>query len=166
MPWRTAFQNAAVTLEIAGRRAGKPERDRVLELFGRFGLMAKRGALTQELSGGMKQRVAVIRSLVAHPQILLMDEPFSAVDFVTRLEADTLLRHFCRDLGATVLLVTHNIEEAIFLSDRVVVMRGAPGRIVEVVPTVLPATHDDAVNYRTAPGFGNLFRRIWSALEG
>jgi NitT/TauT family transport system ATP-binding protein len=166
LPWRTAFQNAAVGLEIAGRERGKPERDRVLELFARFGLSGKRDGLPRELSGGMRQRVAVIRCLAAQPRMIFMDEPFSAVDFVTRLEADTMLRYFCRDLGATVVVVTHNIEEAIFLGDRVVVMGGAPGRIVAEFDTTLSVAHDNAVNYRAAPEFGRLFRDIWKTLEG
>ncbi len=164
LPWRTLLQNAALGLEVRSK-INSGGIDGVLSLIKQYGLAGFEDALPHELSGGMKQRVAVIRALAATPSILLCDEPFSAVDFVTRLELNSRFRRMCRIRGTTTVFVTHNIEEAIFLGDTVHVMSGRPARIKSSYPATLSLERDDAVKCRTSPEFSTLFNDIWGDLE-
>ena len=137
LPWRTAQDNVKLPLEVVGYPAA--ERDaRCLDLLRSVGLEKFRHAYPNELSGGMKQRVAIVRALSWNPPILLMDEPFSALDELTKNQLqDDLLGIWGRE-RKTILFVTHNISEAVYLADRVVVMSAHPGRIKTVIDVKLP----------------------------
>ena len=134
-PWKTVTQNIAFGLEVA--RWPRERRDeRVRELLGVVGLGEFADALPKELSGGMRQRVAIARALAPEPDLLLLDEPFGALDAQTKRHLQDFLLTVWRQVGATILMVTHDVEEAIYLSSRIYVMSARPGRIVEeiVVP--------------------------------
>ena len=131
-PWRTVADNVAFGLECL--RLGRAERRaRVSEMLGVVGLSEFAGLLPRELSGGMRQRVAIARALVTEPDLLLLDEPFGALDAQTRQSLHEFLRLVWQRTAATVLLVTHDVGEAVYLSERVVVMSGRPGRVTEEV---------------------------------
>jgi NitT/TauT family transport system ATP-binding protein len=136
LPWRTVDQNARLLLDV-NRRPG-PDRPTTTELLDRVGLARFAGAYPHELSGGMQQRVALVRAMALGAPLLLMDEPFAALDEITRADMRHLLTALCEPLAATVLFVTHSIAEAVFLSDRVVVLSARPGRIVGVEDIGLP----------------------------
>jgi NitT/TauT family transport system ATP-binding protein len=139
LPWRSALDNVRLPLEVVDYPQAEREA-RCLELLRGVGLEKFRDAYPHELSGGMKQRVAIVRALSWNPSILLMDEPFSALDELTKNQLqDDLLGIWGRE-KKTVLFVTHNISEAIYLADRVVVMSAHPGRIKKVIPVELPRT--------------------------
>jgi ABC-type nitrate/sulfonate/bicarbonate transport system ATPase subunit len=158
-PWLTVEQN--IEFGPRERRVSKAERrNRVRRLIASIGLSGFERRYPQELSGGMRQRVALGRVLVNDPKILLMDEPFAALDAQTRtLMQDELLRVWSRE-RRTVLFITHNIEEAILLGDRVVVMTARPGRIKEIVAVDLPRPRDV-----TSTDFNAIRRRVSALLE-
>ena len=136
-PWLTVWQNVSFGLAIRG--ASQAERRAVAaEALQRVGLSAAMDKRPDELSGGMRQRVAVARALAMRPKVLLMDEPFAALDVQTRARMQDFLLDVWRDSGASVLFVTHHIDEAVALADRVVVFTSRPGRIKTVFPITLP----------------------------
>ncbi|MBY0321098.1 MAG: ABC transporter ATP-binding protein [Reyranella sp.] len=136
-PWLTVWQNVSFGLAIRG--ASQAERRKVAaEALQRVGLKAAMDKRPDELSGGMRQRVAVARALAMRPKVLLMDEPFAALDVQTRARMQDFLLDVWRDSGASVLFVTHHIDEAVALADRVVVFTARPGRIKTIVPIDLP----------------------------
>ena len=140
-PWLTVGQNVAFGLSIAGMKPA--ERDETArEALRRVGLIEAIGKRPDELSGGMRQRVAVARALAMKPRVLLMDEPFAALDVQTRAKMQDFLLDVWRGSGASVLFVTHHIDEAVALADRVVVFTSRPGRIKTVVPVDLPRPRD------------------------
>jgi len=141
MPWRDALGNASVPLENAG--AGRREaRARAAELFAELGLAGFEEARSWELSGGMRQRVAFARSLAPDPRVLLMDEPLSALDALTREQLYEDIQRIWIERRKTIVLVTHNVREAVCLGDRVVLMSPRPGRIREEFPIRLPRPRD------------------------
>lgn len=164
LPWRTLLQNACLGAEI---REGLTTVvvDRIKSEVKRYGLAGFEGHLFSELSGGMRQRTDIIRALESRPKLLFCDEPFSAVDFVTRLSLSTRFKQMCKIGGITTLFITHNIEEAIFLGDEILVMSKRPGRIVSRHRPSFSSERQDAVELRQSPEFGCLFRTIWSELE-
>jgi NitT/TauT family transport system ATP-binding protein len=132
LPWRTAIDNAMFPYEIMNQKS--PEaRSKVENLFSLAGLEGFEDAYPKQLSGGMKQRVAIVRALSYDPPILLMDEPFGAVDAITRDSLNNILLNIWRETRKTIVFVTHSISEAIYLSDRILVMSTHPGRIVDEV---------------------------------
>ena len=133
LPWRTVRGNARLLVDVRGRAARRPAsglgRAEVDELLAEVGLADFLDAYPHELSGGMQQRVALVRAFALDAPVLLMDEPFAALDEITRAEMRYLLLRLCERRGATVVFVTHSIAEAVMLSDRVVVMTGRPGHV-------------------------------------
>ena len=134
-------QNASFGLSIRGESAGA-RRTAAREVLARVGLTEAMNKRPDELSGGMRQRVAVARALAMRPKVLLMDEPFAALDVQTRAKMQDFLLDVWRDSGASVLFVTHHIDEAVALADRVVVFTSRPGRIKTIVPVDIPRPRD------------------------
>jgi len=162
-PWRTALENAELGCEIRGVPAAE-RRARVLDLFGKVGLKGFEKAHPKQLSQGMRQRVALVRTFALTSPILLMDEPFGALDAQTKLQLeDVLLQLWQRD-GRTVLFITHDLSEAVTMSDRVIVMSSRPGRIVADVPITLPRPRSVRALQKD-PAFHELYAQVWSKLE-
>jgi NitT/TauT family transport system ATP-binding protein len=141
LPWLSAFDNVALPYKMAGR---KVERDRVSALLDMVGLAGFERSLPRHLSGGMKQRVSIARSLVLEPRLLLLDEPFAAVDAVTRRKLTVEVQALIARLDVTTILVTHSVEEAVMMADRVVVLSRHPGRVhtIEPVPFARPRSEE------------------------
>ena len=152
-PWRTVERNVAFGLELL--RVDKTERARRVDWYlDEIGLAGLRRSLPRQLSGGQQQRVAIARALACEPEVLLLDEPFGALDVQTKEDMQVLIRQVWRDTGATVLMVTHDVEEAVFLGQRVVVLACDPGRMVAEIPVPLPDDRDLAI--KRAPTFLSL----------
>jgi NitT/TauT family transport system ATP-binding protein len=162
LPWRTVFANAIIGREVAGR-VGPPERRRTLELLKLVGLEGFENYHPRQLSGGMRQRVNLARALAIDPQVLLMDEPFSSLDAQTREIMQTELMRIWEAGRKTVLFVTHQIDEAVFLADRVLVFARRPGRLRESVAIELPRPRTLAIK-RTAE-FVRYVDHIWRLIE-
>ncbi|MBE6994161.1 MAG: ABC transporter ATP-binding protein [Ruminococcaceae bacterium] len=161
-PWRSIWSNVLLGPELRGETALR--RDRAQELLERYGLASFARKTPSQLSGGMRQRVALIRTLVPDPEILLLDEPFSALDYQTRLSVSADIYGIIRRERKTALLVTHDISESVSLSDRVVVLSGRPGRV--------KAIHDLAalrglppMARRERDDFRRCFNEIWKELD-
>jgi NitT/TauT family transport system ATP-binding protein len=137
MPWRTVLDNVLFTMEVL-RRNDKAARARAIQLLEMVGLGDFLRARPHQLSGGMQQRVALCRALIHQPKMLLMDEPFGALDELTRLEMNDLLLRIRKEVGATVLFVTHSISEAVYVSDQIVVFSRRPARVATKIPNALP----------------------------
>ncbi len=161
LPWRTAAGNVALTHELTGGRAARPD---VLAQLGRVGIRAFADFHPRELSGGMRQRVALARALAHEPRLLLMDEPFGALDELSREELRRELLRIWERERISVLFVTHSIREAVLLSDRVVVMSPGPGRVVANLPIELARPRADGIE--ETPQFAEHARRVRAALEG
>jgi len=156
-PHRTVLENVGFGLELAAasQRLSRAEREaRAREWIKKVGLGGHERKYPHQLSGGQQQRVAIARSLVLKPRIILMDEPFSALDEPTRLDMQRLIMDLWHEVEATVMLVTHSISEGVFLGDRVWVMGRAPGRIVRQFDDVIPKTRDaDPLTVQESPAF-------------
>lgn len=161
-PWRTVADNIGYGLELAGLDAGA-RRERVARAVDRAGLTGFERAYPASLSGGMRQRASLMRTLVREPEILLMDEPFGALDTHTKLDMhDVLLRIWERE-KQTVLFVTHDLGEALTLSDRILLFSARPGRIKDSFAVPFPRPRD-GVAMRETPEYAALFSRVWHAL--
>jgi ABC-type nitrate/sulfonate/bicarbonate transport system ATPase subunit len=163
LPWRSALANAALALECAG--AGKAEARRAAQpLFERFGLSGFEQARPHELSGGMRQRVALARTFLSGRPLLLLDEPFASLDQITRGSLQEWLAEALRQEQRTVVLVTHDVQEALYLADRVAIMSPRPGRIVAEIPVPMqrPRPRRQTI---TSADFAALERRALDALE-
>ncbi len=141
MPWASAFDNVRLPLRLAGRGAAEV-RDEVMAVLARVGLADFAHAFPRELSGGMRMRVSIARALVTRPELLLLDEPFAALDEITRGRLDDDLLELWREHGLTVVFVTHSVYEAVYLSTRVAVLAGRPGRVVESIGIDVPERGD------------------------
>jgi NitT/TauT family transport system ATP-binding protein len=160
--WRTVLENVQLPLELAGRpRVERQERPRALLRL--VGLDEFAAHYPWQLSGGMQQRVSIARALALNPSILLMDEPFGALDEMTRERLNQELLQVCAETGATVLFVTHSIAEAVFLSTRIVVMSPRPGRIERIVTVDLPRPRVDKT--RAEPRFFELVTTVRQSLR-
>jgi NitT/TauT family transport system ATP-binding protein len=161
-PWRTVADNIGYGMELAG--VPKAERaERVATCLDQAGLREFADAYPSSLSGGMRQRAALMRTLVIEPQILLMDEPFGALDTHTKIDMhDVLLKIWDRE-KQTVLFVTHDLGEALTLADRIILFSARPGKIKEMFAVDLPRPRD-AVTLRETPRYGELFTHIWHSL--
>jgi NitT/TauT family transport system ATP-binding protein len=167
LPWRTVAGNVALPLELHAAASGRSAR--VAELLEMVGLADFADRYPDQLSGGMQQRVAIARALAEQPRLLLMDEPFGALDEMTREKMQTELVRISAETGAAVVFVTHSIPEAVFLSDRVVVMSPRPGCIQEIVPMQLGADAARAArteDLREERGFFDMVTAVREALHG
>jgi NitT/TauT family transport system ATP-binding protein len=162
LPWRTVLANAMIGPEIAGSD-GEPEKRRTLDLLKLVGLGGFEAYFPRQLSGGMRQRVNLARALAIDPEILLMDEPFSALDAQSREIMQTELLRIWEQGRKTVLFVTHQIDEAVFLADRVLVFARRPGRIQEAVEIDLPRPR--ALGVKRTPEFVAYVDHIWKLIE-
>lgn len=161
LPWRTVLANVLFPMEIAGRSDAGAEK-RAMELLDLVGLAGFAKSRPHQLSGGMKQRVALCRALVPQPSLLLMDEPFGALDELTRMEMQDLLLDIRRLSGTTVVFVTHSISEAIYLADEVLVFSRRPGRVIDRIRTGLAYPRKPALRY--TPAFTALEQRAGAGL--
>ena len=162
LPWRTVLANAMIGREVAGP-IGAAERKRTLDLLKLVGLGGFENYYPRQLSGGMRQRVNLARALAIDPEMLLMDEPFAALDAQTREIMQTELLRIWEQGRKTVLFVTHQIDEAVFLSDRVLVFARRPGRLQEEVKIALPRPRD--LEIKRTPEFVALVDQIWRMIE-
>ncbi|HSF94024.1 MAG TPA: ABC transporter ATP-binding protein [Thermohalobaculum sp.] len=163
LPWRTVRRNVALPLEVLGRDPGA-HRETVDAMIGLVGLAGFEDSLPGELSGGMRQRVAIARALVTSPAVLFMDEPFGALDQILRRQMNVELQRIWSETGSTALLVTHGIDEAVFLADRVAIMASNPGRIVETID--IPFARPRETGLFASPGFHELNDHIAGVLHG
>jgi NitT/TauT family transport system ATP-binding protein len=143
MPWATVFDNVRLPLRLQGRSAASV-RDEVMQVLDLVGLTEFAAAFPRELSGGMRMRVSIARALATRPNLLLLDEPFAALDEITRGRLDDDLRRIWREQSLTVVFVTHSVYEAVYLSSRIAVFSGRPGRIVESIDIDAALTRDEA----------------------
>jgi NitT/TauT family transport system ATP-binding protein len=164
-PWKNVRDNAAFGLKARG--FGKAERYRMVQpILDKVGLRGFEDALPHQLSGGMKQRVAIARAFANDPEIMLMDEPFAALDEQTKLILQAELLRIWEESRKTVLYVTHSIDEAITLADHVLVMSARPGRVKEIIDVseIFPRPRDVAA-VKSSPHYGEVFGRIWNLLR-
>ncbi len=161
--WRTIYQNVLLGLEIQNKKT--PEHlEYVEQLLKDYGLYDFKNKRPSELSGGMKQRAALIRTLALKPEILLLDEPFSALDYQTRLMVSADICNLIRQTKKTVIIITHDLSEAISLTDRIIVLSRRPAIVKREVPIILSAEHGDPLGARNAPEFSRYFKLLWEEM--
>ena len=170
MPWRTTLRNVVLPLEITGRRyvVGRRTRERRLEraraLLASVGLAGFEGKMPYQLSGGMQQRANLCRAIIHKPEILLLDEPFGALDAFTREELWLAMQRLWLEEKFTAMLVTHDLQEAVFLADRIFVMSGRPGRILDVIDVAFPRPRPASL--LGEPAFTALVTRLRQTVAG
>jgi NitT/TauT family transport system ATP-binding protein len=163
-PWRTIIDNVSLGLEIAGK--SKAERYELAHQYlKRYGLAEFADAYPSQLSGGMRQRVALIRTLITDPDVILLDEPFSALDYQTRLVLEDEIVSILREFGKTVVLITHDIGEAISMSDRIAVMSKRPTLVKKIYDVGLARKHGSCLRARSDAAFQGFFDDIWADLD-
>ncbi|HJC37705.1 MAG TPA: ABC transporter ATP-binding protein [Candidatus Mediterraneibacter faecigallinarum] len=162
--WRTVYRNVILGLEIRGALTAESKK-KAESLLEQYGLLPFAHARPSELSGGMRQRAALIRTLILEPELLLLDEPFSALDYQTRLTVSDDIGQIIRRSGKTALLVTHDLSEAVSISDRVIILSERPASIARIVPIAFALEKDTPLNRRNAPEFKNYFNEIWKELN-
>ena len=162
--WRTIFSNVSLGLEIQ-KRLDEPAKHELQAMINTYGLGGFENARPSELSGGMRQRAALIRTLALKPDILLLDEPFSALDYQTRLEVCDDISSIIRRTHKTAILVTHDLSEAISVADRIVVLSARPGRVKSVLSIDFPEGCTRSLDRRNCPEFSNYFNSVWKELK-
>lgn len=162
--WRTIYNNVILGLEVQHMLTART-RQRAHELLDLYGLRQFEASRPSELSGGMRQRAALIRTLVLEPDLLLLDEPFSALDYQTRLNVGDDIGQIIRQENKSALLVTHDLSEAISLADRVIILSGRPASIKQTIPLIFNLESDTPLNRRNAPEFKTYFNLIWKELN-
>lgn len=162
--WRTIYHNVILGLEVQHMLSARTKA-RAHELLDIYGLRQFENAKPSELSGGMRQRAALVRTLVLEPDILLLDEPFSALDYQTRLNAGNDIGQIIRREKKTAVLVTHDLAEAVSLADRVIILSSRPASIVQTLSLKFALDKDTPLNRRDAPEFKTYFNLIWKELN-
>ena len=163
--WRTIIQNAALGLEIQKKMDHAAE-DRLHRLLKLYGLEQFEHSRPSELSGGMRQRAALIRTLALEPELLLLDEPFSALDYQTRLTVCDDISTIIRESRKTAILITHDLSEAVSAADRILVLTKRPGTICRILPVTFPPSANRPLERRNDPAFSLYFNEIWKTLQG
>lgn len=163
LEWRSILSNTMFGLEIKGKR-DKEAKDYVEELLKKYDLYDFKDKYPSELSGGMRQRVALIRTLAVKPKILLLDEAFSALDYQTRIMVTNDIYNILRKEGITAIIVTHDISEAISMSDRVIVLNTRPGTVKDIHKIDFGMENKNPINCRESPKFSQYFNTLWREL--
>jgi NitT/TauT family transport system ATP-binding protein len=163
LPWRTIMDNVILGLEVRGVDR-KTAAERARPLFEDYNLKGRENDYPSALSGGMRQRAALMRTLVMDPEILLMDEAYKALDYPLKIALESELLETVRRLRKTVIFVTHDIEEAVTLSDRVYVMKARPGQIIKEIKVDLGVESTDVQDRRMAPAFNHYYQLIWKSI--
>ena len=164
LEWRTIFENACLGLEIRNRLDGEHRR-MVRGLLDAYGLGQFEDARPSELSGGMRQRAALIRTLALEPDLLLLDEPFSALDYQTRLSVCDDISTIIRSRKKTAVLITHDLSEAVSVADRIVILTNRPGRIRKILPVSFEDGVTSPLERRNSPRFSSYFNEVWKILQ-
>ena len=164
LEWRSIYKNIVLGLEIRHSMTSETKH-KVLEYLNQYGLADFANARPSELSGGMRQRVALIRTLILEPDLLLLDEPFSALDYQTRLNVADDIGQIIRREKRSAILVTHDLSEAISLGDKVLVLSERPASIKKVIPLHFELKEDTPLNRRNAPEFKTYFNMVWKELN-
>ncbi|RKJ02679.1 ABC transporter ATP-binding protein [bacterium D16-54] len=162
--WRTIYDNVALGLEIQ-KKLNKSTHSQLKEMLQSYGLGGFEKARPSELSGGMRQRAALIRTLALKPDLLLLDEPFSALDYQTRLSVCDDISSIIRSTGKTAILITHDLSEAISVADRILILSSRPGRIKAILPIDFPPEYDSPLKRRNAGEFSAYFNQVWKLLQ-
>jgi len=162
MPWATVAENVWLPLRLAGRKRAEVEDD-IAQVLGLVGLSGFEDAYPRELSGGMKMRVSIARAMVTRPRLILMDEPFAALDEITRFKLNNDLLSMKAAMDCTVIFVTHSVFESVFLSDRIVIMAARPGRVIEELSVAEP--YPRAEDFRTSADYAAQCRAASAALK-
>lgn len=162
--WRTIYGNVSLGLEIQ-KKLNADSRKKLSEMLTTYGLSGFESAHPSELSGGMRQRAALIRTLALKPDLLLLDEPFSALDYQTRLAVCDDISSILRQTGKTAILITHDLAEAISVADRIVVLSARPGRVKSILPIAFDKEYNSPIKRRNAPHFSEYFNQVWEELQ-
>ena len=162
--WRNIFSNISLGLEIQ-KRLDEPARQELLEMMAAYGLAGFEYAKPSELSGGMRQRAALIRTLALKPDLLLLDEPFSALDYQTRLSVCDDISSIIRQTHTTAILVTHDLSEALSVADRILVLSPRPGRVKKILSIDFPENCTRSLDRRNCPEFSTYFNMVWKELK-
>lgn len=161
--WRTIYGNVSLGLEIQKKQSSTAQKE-LKEMLHSYGLGGFEQSRPSELSGGMRQRAALIRTLALKPELLLLDEPFSALDYQTRLSVCDDISAIIRDTQKTALLITHDLSEAISMADRILVLSRRPGKVKAVFPISFPEKYGTPLKRRNAPEFSGYFHQVWKEL--
>lgn len=162
--WRSILSNVSLGLEIQNR-LGKQEKELLHQMLSTYGLSQFEQAKPSELSGGMRQRAALIRTMALQPDILLLDEPFSALDYQTRLAVCDDISSIIKNSGKTAILITHDLSEAISVADRIIILTRRPGSIKTIMELDFSAEHTRPLERRNAPQFSTYFNQLWKELQ-
>lgn len=162
--WRTIYGNVSLGLEIQKKLNGA-SRAHLSEMLNSYGLGGFESAHPSELSGGMRQRAALIRTLALKPDLLLLDEPFSALDYQTRLSVCDDISSIIRSTKKTAILITHDLSEAISVADRVIILSARPGQVKAIFPIGFGSQYDSPLKRRNAPEFSQYFNQVWKELQ-